>query len=206
MNQRLRWLLGAALVVGLGSPVAATPAVFVETGALLPLSSTRKVFGEGGFLRVGGGKVARLSPSYSVGLFAAGSGNFFDHVRCRGDWRGCSEELGTILSLTAGPRFFLHDGNFNAFVGANGGYYRGVTSGISEDAGGFAIEMGFLYALVEGTAAGAFIRREEVFMKQAPRRSGSGLEDLQLLHAGLGFEHRFAPPLRAVSHPRRFPE
>lgn len=206
MNRRLCWVLGFALAFGAGSSALASPALFVETGALLPVSSTRNLFGEGGFLRVGGGKIARLSPSFSVGLLAAGSGNFFTSVRCRSDQRGCSDEVGTLLSLTAGPRLFLHDGNLNVFVGANGGYYRGVTSGIGEDAAGFAVEMGFLYTLVEGTSAGIFVRREEAFLRLARRSSQAEFEDLRFLHAGVGFEHRFAPPPRAVSHPRSFPE
>lgn len=203
MNRSLRLLFAAAVAAALSGPSVgmATPVVLVESGAAFPVSSARSALGAGGFLTLGGGKRFALTQRLSVALLGAGHASFFDN-KCGSQAVRCSDdETATVLSVTGGPRLFLHDGHFELFFGARGGYYRGITSGRGGDAGGFALEAGFQYELVPGTSAGAFIRREEASLRFTNDKS-----DLQFLHVGLGFEHRFDPAPQAVSHPRYRPE
>lgn len=189
------------LALLLPSVAAATPAVLVEAGAALPVSSARSALSAGGFLSLGAAHRIHLVPRVSVALLGAGTATIFDN-ECGSRAKRCSDDqAATVLSLTAGPRLTLHDGDFEMFFGARGGYYRGITGGRSGNAGGFAIEAGMQYMLVPGTTAGMLIRREE-----ASLRPTTDNRDLQFLAVGLVFEHRFSPPLRAVSHPRPRPE
>src|SRR5690606_7756953 len=140
------------------APIRAQPLVLVETGAAVPVSRARAALDPGGSLALGGGFRWRLSPQASVSLVGAGASLLFDY-ECGDRTKRCSDDkLATILSLTGGPRLSLHDGDFELFFGARGGYYRGISGGRSGNAGGFGIEAGFHYELVPGSTAGALIR------------------------------------------------
>ncbi len=190
----------AALGCLVSAPLAAEPLVGVDVGVTVPTSRTRNAARPGGALLAYAGYQHALTQQFSVGLVAGTGLNAFE-TRCGDAARICTDDdVTTILALTAGPRLTLHDGGLDLFFGARGGVYRGVSGGLTETAGGWALETGATYELVPGTSAGLLLRRE-----QAGIEPTQGEADLEFLVVGLTFEHRFTPPPRAVSHPRHRP-
>jgi len=191
----------AAVLIGFALPAAAEPLVGVEAGATIPTSSSRSAADPGAAIGVNAGYRVEVASWIGLSLLGGGGITLFE-TKCGSDARICTDDdVTTLLSLTAGPRLSLRDGDLEVFLGVRGGVYRGVSGGLTETAGGFGLEAGAVYSLVEGTTAGAFIRREQVDL-----RPSRGDADLEFLVIGLGFEHRFAAPPRAVSQPRPRPE
>jgi len=198
-----RWCASAIVSIALllSSPLHAEPLITVEAGAALPLSNSQAALDPGGYIALGAGHRFTLLPRLSVALHGAAGAAIFDN-ECGATVKLCTDdEAATVLSLTAGPRLILHDGDFEIFFGVRGGYYRSISGGFAGHAGGFGLETGFAYELVPGTSAGMFIRREQASLRPTTKHG-----DLQFLVVGFGFEHRFAAPLRAVSHPRERPD
>jgi hypothetical protein len=197
---------GCVALAGFGigwQPIAAAaaePLLGVEAVAAIPTSSSRASTRTGGALHLNGGLRQPLGSAFAVSLLGDGGMTMFE------SWCGTSapvctgDDVTTLLSFTAGPRLSLIDGGFELFFGGRGGVYRGVSGGLTETAGGWALEAGATWELVEGTTAGVVVRREVADIE--PSREGGKLE---FLAVGLGFEHRFGAPPRAVAQPRSRP-
>jgi outer membrane protein OmpA-like peptidoglycan-associated protein len=95
-----------------------------------------------------------------------------------------------IFAITAGPRLSYTYGEFEGFIGGQGGWYTGVHGPIDDDGGGFNVSGGANYAFGRGTSAGLFVRYDDSRLDAFPGAD----QDARFITLGFGVQHAFLPP------------
>jgi OOP family OmpA-OmpF porin len=115
--------------------------------------------------------------------------------------RTIESDVQTLFAGTGGFRVSLIDDTKELFGGAHGGYYTDLGGGPVRGAGpGFSLELGFNYQLLANTQIGAFIRRDEAYMRGnlVPANRDDHLE---YLTTGLSFVQRIPAAVAAPPPP-----
>ncbi len=195
MGNAMRRGLAVALcaaVVGFGSTARADgPEVGVNAGMAFPLSKYRHTTDPdiGGTVGVEGGYRFNLTDNFALSLL--GNPQFFlydgEHHCCNG--ASTNDDVGSVFSFTAGPRFSLLTGPVETYVGAAGGYYRDMSGQLSDDGAGFNAGGGIAFEVAPNTTIGWFGRYDYANMVARP---GSDVAR-QWASTGLTVQHVFQP-------------
>jgi outer membrane protein OmpA-like peptidoglycan-associated protein len=163
---------------------AGGPVVGVDAGATLPIGTFQRTTDPGGaiapFVGYQIGKKFAFTPMVQPALFT-----FSTDVE-----RDRDSDVTSIFGILGGGRLSWFDERKEIYFSAQGGYYTDLSGPVNDKGEGFNIAGGFNYEFWEGTAFGAFIRRDQSSMNAA---RGS-TNDLTFLFTGLEFRHRFMPP------------
>jgi len=153
-----------AAVVGLGCAVTSAradgPEVGVNVGAAFPLAKYRRTTNPdiGGTVGLEGGYRFNLTDDFALSLIANPQFFLYDgeHDCCNGHHTG--DDVGSVFSITTGPRFSLLTGPLETYVGAQGGYYRDMSGQVSDDGIGFNANGGLAFQVAQDTTLGWFGR------------------------------------------------
>ena len=142
--RRRALVIGAGIALGMcltSVPVRADgPEVGFNAGVAVPIKKySHTVEGVGGTAGFDGGYRFNLTDNIALSVLANPQFSFF------GTEEGCcqprreggdSDDIGSIFSITGGPKLsFLGDG-FDAYVAGQGGYYRDMTRPLDDDGPG----------------------------------------------------------------------
>jgi len=181
-----------AAVVGLGSMAQADgPEVGVNAGMAFPLSKYRKTIDPdiGGTVGVEGGYRFNLTDNFALSIIANPQFTIYDseHHCCNG--HSDKDDVASVFSITAGPRFSLLTGPVESYVGAAGGYYRDISGQMEDDGAGFNAGGGIAFEIAPNTTLGVFGRYDYANMVARP---GSDVAR-QWASTGLTVQHVFQP-------------
>lgn len=199
MGKKMQQGLAAGLcaaVVGIGCLTvtearADGPEVGANVGAAYPLSKYRKTTDTdvGGTVGLEGGYRFDLTDNFALSII--GNPQFFlydsEHQCCNG--RDTNDDVASVFSITAGPRFSLLTGPLETYVGAAGGYYRDMSGLMQDDGAGFNAGGGLAFEVAANTTLGAFGRYDYANMTARP---GSDVRR-QWASAGFTVQHVFQP-------------
>jgi outer membrane protein OmpA-like peptidoglycan-associated protein len=198
-----RMLGGSVIAIGVCLLSTATwasgPEIGLNFGAAVPLSKYRRtVDGNlGGTFGMEGGY--RFDFTDNLALSLIGNPQFVfmptEEDCCSGK---NDHEVGSVFSITAGPRLsFLADG-LEIYVGNQGGYYRDMSGPMSDDGAGFNAGGGINFDVARGTSLGLYGRYDYANMAAAP---GSDVSR-QFVSGGIALQHVFEPePAMAQAPP-----
>jgi outer membrane protein OmpA-like peptidoglycan-associated protein len=192
METRLgRWLMVALLGMWLVPPVARAgqPVVGIETGAAIPTGDSKKTVDIGG--AIAGYVGYQFGDQFTLTLLGQPQFVAFPTAVEKNE----ENDITSLFSFTAGPRFSMVDENKEVFFSVQGGVYTDTTGPLNDTSSGFSIAGGLNYDLQPGTALGIFLRRDQA---QIPAARGSS-QDFTFLVTGLSLRHRFLPPPPVVA-------
>jgi hypothetical protein len=196
--RRRALVIGAGIAVGMcltSVPVRADgPEVGFNAGVAVPIKKySHTVEGVGGTVGFDGGYRFNLTDNIALSLLANPQFSFF------GTEEGCcqprseggdSDDIGSIFSITGGPKLsFLGDG-FDAYVAGQGGYYRDMTRPLDDDGPGYNLGAGFDFDVARNLSLGLFGRYDVAYID--PKTNGNGSQR-KWVSGGLALTYVFQP-------------
>jgi outer membrane protein OmpA-like peptidoglycan-associated protein len=192
-------VISVAVALMVGVPAHADgPEVGANVGVAVPLKKySHTIEGVGGTTGVSLGYRFDLTPNFSLSLLAQPQAFFM------GTEEGCckdknhEDDINSLLTVQAGPKFIYNGGPVEAYVGAQGGYYWDLSGALSDEGPGYNINTGFDFDVGADNYVGVYARYDLAYMRPAFR------EDSQrkLISAGFGYTHVFRPEEVAQAPP-----
>lgn len=180
-----------AMLTALARPAAGgEPVVGVQVGTALPTGTTQRMVDPGGAVAPYAGY--RWGDSFGLAVVAQPQMVVMPSNKVV---RQHDDDLTSLFSFTAGPRFSYANEHTELFLSAQGGVYTPTSGTLGSSAAGFNLGIGLNFRLSDATTAGLFIRRDEPSIKvKVPGRNDD--RNVQFLVAGFDLQHRFlaAPP------------
>jgi hypothetical protein len=177
------------------------PEVGFNAGVAVPLKKySHTVEGVGGTVGLSGGYRFNLTDNLALSLLGNPQFSFFgtEEGCCGLGSKGDSDDIGSIFSITGGPKLsFLADG-FEAYAGGQGGYYRDMSRPLSDEGPGYNIDAGFNFEIARNTSLGVFGRYDVAYM--TPEAGTNGAQR-KWVSGGLAFTYVFQPEEVAVAPP-----
>ncbi len=185
----------SAAVVGLGGMTAEVradgPLIGANIGAAFPLSKYRRTIDPdiGGTAGMEGGYRFDLSENLALSLFANPQFFLYDGEHDCCDGAHTDDDVGSVFSITGGPRLSILSGPVEWFINGAGGYYRDISGQMSDDGAGFNAGGGVAFELSRNATLRFLGRYDYAKMVARPN------SDVERQWASGG--HRFPVRLRA---------
>ncbi len=189
-------LLGSSLW---GTPVRADgPELGVNAGVAVPLKKySHTVEGVGGTTGLSAGYRFNLTDNLALSLLAnpqfvfAGTEEGCCH-------NGSNNDIGSVFSITGGPKISLLTGVVESYAAGQGGYYRDMSGPLSVDGVGYNLGAGMNVEVARGMSVGVFGRYDVAYMSPEP---GTNADQRKWASGGLAFQYVFLPEERVAQAP-----
>jgi outer membrane protein OmpA-like peptidoglycan-associated protein len=183
--------ISVAIVLMCGVPAHADgPEIGANVGVAVPLKKySHTIEGVGGTTGVSLGYRFDLTPNFSLSLLAQPQAFFM------GTEEGCcadknhEDDINSLLTAQAGPKFTFNGGPVEAYVGAQGGYYWDLSGALSDKGPGYNINSGINFDVGAGNYVGLYGRYDVAYM-EPQFHDGS---QRKLVSGGLEYTHVFEP-------------
>jgi len=197
-------MLGVSIIaIGmclLSAPVRADgPEVGVNAGVAVPVKKySRTVEGVGGTTGMSAGYRFNLTDDLGLSLLANPQFVF------AGTEEGCcrdkrhDDDIGSIFSITGGPKILLRTGVVETYAAGQGGYYRDMSGPLSVDGVGYNLGAGMNVEVARGMSVGVFGRYDVAYMSPEP---ATNADQRKWASGGLAFQYVFLPEERVAQAP-----
>jgi outer membrane protein OmpA-like peptidoglycan-associated protein len=200
-----REIVVSAAVIALGSCLLGTlaradgPEVGVNAGVAVPVKKySHTVEGVGGTVGLSGGYRFDLTDTLALSFLANPQFVF------AGTEEGCcpdkrrDDDIGSIFSITGGPKLSLLTGMVETYASGQGGYYRDMSGPLSVDGVGYNLGAGVNVEVARATRVGVFGRYDVAYMSPEP---GTNADQRKWASGGLALQYAFLPEERVAQAP-----
>jgi len=195
----IRWTLAIILSIALGVCTTSMNAraeggaaeIGANAGVAIPLKDYAKtVGGVGATVGMDAGYRFFLTDNVALSLIGNPQASFFntDSSCCRGP--GDSDDIGVVMSATAGPKLTIMADPVEFYVGGQGGWFWDLNRPIKDDGPGYVIRGGLDFHLDRANMLGISGRYDVAYMTAEPE---SGDTQRKWVSAGLQYTHLFLP-------------
>jgi hypothetical protein len=203
---RMTLAIVAGLALGMCSvsgPVRAEEGGAVELGAnagvAVPLKDySHTVEGVGGTAGFSAGYRFFITDNVALSLLGNPQVSVFgtEEGCCRGP--GDEDDIGVVMSATAGPKLTVGSDPVQFYVQGQGGWYWDLSRPIKDDGPGYNIGAGLDFHLDRSNMLGVFGRYDVAYMTAEPE---SGDSQRKWVSGGLAYTHLFLAEERVVAAP-----
>jgi outer membrane protein OmpA-like peptidoglycan-associated protein len=199
-----REIVVSAVVIALGSCLLGTlaradgPEVGVNAGVAVPLKKySHTVEGVGGTTGLSAGYRFDLTDTLALSLLANPQFVFAgtEEGCCR---NGRNNDIGSVFSITGGPKISLLTGVVESYAAGQGGYYRDMSGPLSVDGVGYNLGAGVNVEVARGMSVGVFGRYDVAYMSPEP---GTNADQRKWASGGLALQYVFLPEERVAQAP-----
>jgi outer membrane protein OmpA-like peptidoglycan-associated protein len=199
-----RVIVASAAVLLLGSCLWSTPVradgpeLGVNAGVAVPVKKySHTVEGVGGTTGLSAGYRFNLTDNLALSLLANPQFVFAgtEEGCCR---NGRNNDIGSVFSITGGPKLSLLTGVVESYAAGQGGYYRDMSGPLSDDGVGYNLGAGVNVEVAHGMSVGVFGRYDVAYMSPEPGTNG---DQRKWASGGLAFQYVFLPEERVAQAP-----